>query len=375
MERVCAKCFEDGDIADFIVAADGEPGCEFCEETDAPTIEMENLGPFLSDRIAQEYGQAVDQLPYETKEGGYQGWHRDSYDMIYDEGIIGLERHSDALLKALVAAIGEDAIWSDWDWLSLDDDEAMAYSWAAFARVVKHGRHFFFQTGSKPDDHDHLTPLTLMARIADLCEKSGLVRTRPVGDAFFRARRRTAQTAWTTPADLGPPRAELATQFNRMNSPGVPALYLSETRALCLAETVSALASVATWKVLRPIRILDLVDVPPRPGLFSPMDRAERLGLRFLHHFVKEVTKPVAGDAVVKLDYIPTQVVTEFLRDWPFAAGRIDGVRYPSATGEAGANLVLFASQRDLVDGSPGDDDPPASGPPWLVLANVEQAP
>jgi len=377
MSRVCAKCFDDDDIAAHINLLDGEegcePGCDYCGLDDAPTIDMDELGEFLRDRMSLEYGQAVEQLPYESAEGGYQGWHRDSWDMIFDEGIIALARHSDELLKDLVDAIDSDAIWCDWDWLSLDDDAAMALFWDSFAQVVKYQRHFFFERPAPKDDREHLTPLTLMRMIASRCDELGLVVTLPAETYFYRARPRAGGATWTTPAELGPPAAPSALQFNRMNAPGNPVLYVSETEQLCLAEKGNGSASVAQWKTTRPMRVLDLADLPAFPGLFSSWERKERLELRFLHRFVDEITKPVAGDREVKLDYIPTQAFSEFLRDYKFREGSVDGVRYPSATGTSGANVVLFASQRDVVGGSPCEDDPPSGLEPWLELTEVKQ--
>jgi len=49
---------------------------------------------------------------------------------------------------------------------------------------------------------------------------------------------------------------------------------------------------------------------------------------------------------------LPSQVVTEFLRDYDFAGGKIDGIRYPSAVAKKGVNVVLFGGP-ELVDPSP----------------------
>jgi hypothetical protein len=64
-----------------------------------------------------------------------------------------------------------------------------------------------------------------------------------------------------------------------------------------------------------------------------------------LHSFAEQIAAPVARDDRVHVDYIPTQVLTEFLRDFRFECGPIDRIRYPSATPVKGANVVLFADQ------------------------------
>ncbi|GAB7550563.1 hypothetical protein NRB_00570 [Novosphingobium sp. 11B] len=55
-----------------------------------------------------------------------------------------------------------------------------------------------------------------------------------------------------------------------------------------------------------------------------------------------------------------------------FLLGRARTIRYPSATGKAGANVVLFATQEDFV--GVGEEDPHFTfgrGKPWLKLTAV----
>lgn len=51
---------------------------------------------------------------------------------------------------------------------------------------------------------------------------------------------------------------------------------------------------------------------------------------------------------------------------------RVDGIRYPSATGEGGSNVVLFATQTDVV-GAFGSEEDFWGFKPWLRLTGVEQ--
>lgn len=77
-------------------------------------------------------------------------------------------------------------------------------------------------------------------------------------------------------------------------------------------------------------------------------------------------------DERTHIDYLPTQAFTEYLRDARFGGKRIDGIRYPSATGKQGANVVLFATQEDFV--GVGEDDPHfvfRRTKPWLELTGV----
>ena len=91
----------------------------------------------------------------------------------------------------------------------------------------------------------------------------------------------------------------------------------------------------------------------------------------FLNHFAYDLSKPIVRDKRVHVEYVPTQVVTEYFRtevrhdDQP-----ILGIRYRSARHSEGRSLVLFATQDDLV----GIDRPLRREEPWIELDDRSEA-
>ena len=70
----------------------------------------------------------------------------------------------------------------------------------------------------------------------------------------------------------------------------------------------------------------------------------------FLHQFNKEITKPVSEDDDNLLQYIPTQVLTEYLRYMYAINGQhLDGIVYGSSK-DRNKNLVLFYNQKRSSD-------------------------
>ena len=175
----------------------------------------------------------------------------------------------------------------------------------------------------------------------------GLVKSLSAGTKIFRARTATGRRLQGV-ADVGPPPVAHALQSNRMNPPGVPMFYAAEARKVAIAEIQSTHAYVGTFLLYRETFVLDFVDLPSVPGIFAGADRLSRLGLIFLHDFREDIMKPVARDERTHIDYIPTQIVTEFFRHHGAAGQRLDGIRYPSAVIPGGRNLVLFATQEDV---------------------------
>ena len=50
-----------------------------------------------------------------------------------------------------------------------------------------------------------------------------------------------------------------------------------------------------------------------------------------MHAFTEEIARPVShDDKSIQIEYIPSQVVTEYIRDSEFDCSSVDGIRYPS---------------------------------------------
>jgi hypothetical protein len=105
---ICAACIEEADLQDYIRETDGEPGCSFCEQSDAPTCNFKDLMDHVQSCLEGEYDTAANWLPYESAEGG---WLSDRYwdtpDLITDQLGIGLPRNDHGvLLLAMVDGLG-----------------------------------------------------------------------------------------------------------------------------------------------------------------------------------------------------------------------------------------------------------------------------
>jgi hypothetical protein len=371
--RICAKCFEDPDLVDLIEGYEGPLGCSFCGESDAPTAPFDDVAEHIRERLETFYGKAGDQLPYESREGGYQGWHTSTWELLVEDVGIALPRDTRGqLLNALVGEIGDD-VWCEYDWLALEPDESLESSWESFCSLVKHDRRFFFHDleAGQRGHPDERSPAQFLNELGSHIDRQGLIRQEPERFCLYRARVRDAGEQHTTPTALGPPPSSLATQSNRMNPPGISMFYAADNPALATAETRGQSVSIGTFQTTRPIHILDLANMPEVPGFFSSAERMRIFTLSFLTKFAELIIQPVLRNDRTQIDYIPTQVFTEFLRDFPFEDGKIDGVRYRSATGHAGANIVLFATPDNVEGVSPNPD----YGPPpnrWLQLVAVE---
>jgi RES domain len=94
--------------------------------------------------------------------------------------------------------------------------------------------------------------------------------------------------------------------------------------------------------------VLDLTTLEPIPSLFSGQ-RHQRPILKFLHSFVRDLSKPIKKDGREHIEYVPTQIVTEYFRHsfvW-YDGQRIRGILYPSSRKPSGTACVLFFTREE----------------------------
>lgn len=346
LNRICFSCFSNQDLRAWIRKHDGPRGCDACGKFDSSTVEFHKVVRHIEHCIRRYYGRAIDQLGYCSAEGGYLGEHWNSWDMLDRVGLTLPRDHTGALYSAIARSMTEEP-WCDFDAGALDLDHALWSSWEAFCVTVKHKRRFFFHATGR-DDQDSFTPASLLSGIAHASEVLGLVVEFPPGWGLWRARPDIPKGQRVKALDFGPPPVERALQSNRMNPSGIPMLYLASSKTTALKETRAEQAKVGLWRSARPIRILDLRRLPPVPSIFSDEAREKALTLSFLHEFANDIMKPVARNNQVHIDYLPSQVVTEFMRDYAFEVGTLDGVAYRSTVHQRGWNVALFLGPVEL---------------------------
>ena len=139
----------------------------------------------------------------------------------------------------------------------------------------------------------------------------------------------------------------------RMNPAGISYLYLAFDQQTALAEihmVQSDQSAIGQFEVLRDLQILNLTKLPDLPSIFDDNRRDEREGQYFLKSFIEEISKPVTKDGSEHIDYVPSQVVSEYFALVFHTAdkGRVIwmGLFIPSAVHSGGRNLVLFPSER-----------------------------
>ena len=376
---VCAQCFNDKEIYQFIEDIDASPGCSFCGYKDSPTAPIDIVCDYVRECLLEFFAFAVDNLPYEGKEGGYLWPHWNTYELLYDKLEFDLPRDRDGRLSYMITQKVGEEVWCERDWLSLDYSKMLEHSWEKFCWTIQHQRRFFFAIPEENGNRDkswfcnreEFNAPELLSQFVRLANELDLVQTLPVGTKFYRSRRCQPHAQLEGAHELGPPPLCKAFQSNRMNPPGIPMMYGSETKLTAIHESGAPYVSVGKFEFARDVRILDLADLPEIPSIFSGIERRKLLGLVFMHAFAKDIARPICrDDRSIHFEYIPSQVITEYIRISKFDCGLVDGVRYPSNIHDGGRNFVLFATQDHLLepDGTPVSQLDNSSDAPWIRL-------
>jgi hypothetical protein len=380
---VCPKCVSDDALRDFVSGIATSKKCDFCGRTSSKKI----AAPFeeVSERIAECIARYYDDpgnagMSYVSADGGYQGITYDTYEIFEFMELDFPRKGGDALRDQLASAMPTD-LWSEKSPYRLNDNDQLQYSWDSFCRLIKHKLRYFFTLTVRDDREEIFSPSKLLRLIFLYAQTSEAFVTLPKGTSLHRARLQKPGEKHTQPSSLGPPPDNAAVQTNRMSPPGIVMMYVADDIETALAETADRPGMFALGEFVtgRDALLLDLTQLPPVPSLFEDIpDTFEydpRPRILFLWNLSREISRPIARDDRVHIEYLPTQVITEYLRTSVTVDGKkVDGIRYRSSRNGAGTAVVLFADQ-DNIELEPGarGDFYHAHPDRWLTLRSFNE--
>lgn len=351
--HVCDDCVEDPYLKHVIQSAASTGRCDYCGRSATTPIAAEAsvVVEVVYDTVLAYYCEpAAGGVPYD---GGYI---IDPIDIREVLGNLGFDGHSDFVDAVVDAEANGDCFVpaADGYWAGSHPHEVLSSAWRSWVHIVKHETRFHFASSSpskiaSPYDIEvHETLPAIAERLRPL------VCTLPAGMQVCRTRVRRRGQIWTPTADqMGPPPKEIASA-GRMNPAGIPYLYTAfdkptARREVGITGRTSLKAFTATFELTKPLKVIDLTRLPlPIPSLFDVANKDAREQALFIRQFLDEISVPVSKDGQEHIDYVPTQVVCEYLAQVfePSPGTKLGGLIFPSAVYPEGKNLVVFPDDR-----------------------------
>lgn len=98
-DNLCSSCIGDADLRRWIRDQGGPRGCDFCGRFDSPTADLDEFASHVLGCLRQWWNFAVDELPYDSAEGGYQGSELWDTDDVVDMAEIDFPRDENDRLR------------------------------------------------------------------------------------------------------------------------------------------------------------------------------------------------------------------------------------------------------------------------------------
>ena len=361
---ICLDHIADRALRDSLTPAATERECVYCDRSAAESQEpfavpLEDLMAEIMTAVNYFYADALEVLPWDSEDGQWVGTVHDAYDVVNDLCADAFEQDiEETVMETVVDAIGFGKEWTQTG--ARGSGDYLEYAWDEYVRLVETTSRFVFvDPAANPRNPDMRPPVRTAAFLQNLLayvdSTLGLVTTIPAGTVFFRGRL-AEQPREVRPCakDLGPAPSRLATA-NRMSPAGVSLFYASADAQTAVAEIAShgvkTHALVGAFRNTRDLKILDFTRAPSGSSVFEHEGRRNATMRLFLRTFVRAITEPMIPDGRQYIEYVPTQVLTEYFRWMP--KDKVDGIALPSA--QTGFRTFVMFFGPEAVADSPGE--------------------
>jgi len=346
---VCRKCIQDRGLQEVVDKYADKQKCSYCNARKSVCLE------YVIGRMRSSIGTVYGSLEYNSTNDGNIPEDHFQIDEVMNR--LGFRISNEDLQQDIETAFKDDFFTEDRENSYLRSVRREA--WRDFTILVKHSRRYTFSTygESLGPELDELmwSPNNVLRNIGKLVQDMGLLVQIKPGASFWRVRLHDSEKKMEMPKDYTSPPTQYAKYSNRMSPAGVPMFYGTDDFETAVLETTNPeqdttnkVVSGIQFAAKRILSILDLTNLPEDGSFFNDWDLMKRIGVGFLSSFVQDVSKPIKKDGMEHIEYVPTQVFTEFVRHDMTEYERIDGIKYRSSKNGRGC-YVLFVEQDECL--------------------------
>lgn len=341
---VCARHFTDKSIKNFIRRNSFPGECEYCSNGKS-VVDLEMLMKFLMNAVLHFYTDPADFSPWD---GEYYVDHQTSWEILTDKFELDVDVNN--LFEDMSNWTDPNEAWADSNKFHGDGQYARPNSWNHFSYLVKHEVRYLFHLYIDDDSHVRPKPAEILNDVGKMVKKYKLLTLIPKGKKVYRCRQHDINEKVTKVEQICAPEIKFCKNPNRFSPAGISMFYCAESLQTTLKETIDtnwAHSNYTTgeFSTKNDLKVIDLSNLPNYPSVFNENKRKMYDDLFFLNAFIKDLTRTFSKDSAVHIDYVPTQVVTEYFK-YMFK-GEVDGIIYPSAQNKGQTAMVLFYDHYD----------------------------
>lgn len=351
-KNLCIKHIDDNTIKRFIRKNYTSRYCDYCEK-EVKVVSLEDLLEFMMLGISNFYEDAANFMSYNGREGGYLGETFDPDELIQER--IGLETDPFELTEDIVNSI-EDIAWSEPDMYYDTERDELMYQWSFFKNLIKHKSRYLFQQNQSSNKSQNA--FTILKEVGQITKSLNLIKKIEKGTIIYRCRQHHSSKVVSEKEKLVAPPEEYAIYPNRFSPSGISMLYSAFDPATAILETISRedkkkdSITISKFKLKKEIYVVDFNRLPKLPSIFDYKKVKTHYLIRFLYDLVRDFTQEIKKDGKEHIEYVPTQVVTEYFR-YPFNKNRqniIEGIVYPSSKNKSESSSVIFWNNEECLE-------------------------
>lgn len=348
---ICHRHIDEKGIAEFIKSNITAVKCSYCNARRSVSLDI--VMSHIMDCITEFYEDPIEgNGAWDSEERAWAVEYPDTEELLIWNLIPKIDPYQ--LQEEITSRLSDD-LWIDKNPYHSEDD-LLFYDWEFFSDLVKHHMRFVFYKSKVKRIIDMreflITPYSILDDIGKTINFLSLFKTLTPKkrDFLLRARQHSNGELISKGVHLGsPPR--MKAKSNRFSPAGIPMFYGASNKETAILETLcvdpaSPLITVGKFLVKKPLTLIDLTNLP-EISLFDKGRNRYLMALSFLKRFIDDISRPISYDGSEHIDYVPTQVITEYFR---FVMPeeyhiKIDGVYYCSVKNPNHFCYVLFLDE------------------------------
>jgi hypothetical protein len=347
---VCQNHFYDDYVNDHIRENGKKNQCSYCGKKRI-VIELESVLEILANGLDYIYEDPANSRFLEKEsEYGYGGnvmpfsevWWDDPFDLRIED---------DQLLEDIYSQLETDQLYCKRDEFGSHED-FLHDLWNHFKLVLKHKARFAFHFPNSFKQWNLSDPADILHQVQYAILKNDMIIELPENSKLYRTRQHQLKNDVTEALHIASLPNFMNKTSGRMNAAGISLFYCSQNKGLTIKEVVSKRRTsrpyytTAIFKNNMKLRLVDLTRLPYIPSIFDTENNRFRDIIFFMKTFMEEISLPIKSKNSI-LEYLPTQVITEYMRYNPDLD--VQGMVYWSSKSTLKKNIVLFYDHEESL--------------------------